>query len=355
MRNIQLMSNKKVKRFWINNDVEQKMWVEESTIPEGWKKDRLPVTEETKQNLKAAKQNLVHVHNNSESRIIHIEELQLYLDMGYERGRGNLSEEGLKNIQESRRRFFDENPHWVGPTSWKKGRETWNKGLPMSDEAKQKLSEKKQGLTLSEEAKQQKKLNEINTRIQNSGSLEESYKQAQQKRSDTISKLIEDNSNYIQDIVKKGFKTKMLNGTYQSSKPEELFYSRLLEIFDEQDIIRQYLDKGRYPYHCDFYIKSLDLFIELNLTWFHGGHPFNKDSEEDIARLNHLMSKQAYYISSKTGKVKKNSYFDAVKCWTQRDPAKLQLAIQNNLNYIVIYKETEIDDFFERIQIKTSK
>ena len=97
------------------------------------------------------------------------------------------------------------------------------------------------------------------------------------------------------------------------------------------------------------------MFIELNLTWFHGGHPFNKDSEEDIARLNHLMSKQAYYISSKTGKVKKNSYFDAVKCWTQRDPAKLQLAIQNNLNYIVIYKETEIDDFFERIQIKTSK
>ena len=29
----------------------------------------------------------------------------------------------------------------------------------------------------------------------------------------------------------------------------------------------------RYPFACDFYISSLDLFIECNYHWTHGGKP----------------------------------------------------------------------------------
>jgi hypothetical protein len=38
----------------------------------------------------------------------------------------------------------------------------------------------------------------------------------------------------------------------------------------------------------DIYIKSLDIFIECNFHWTHGGHWFNYNDEQDIKRLNFL-------------------------------------------------------------------
>ena len=36
----------------------------------------------------------------------------------------------------------------------------------------------------------------------------------------------------------------------------------------------------RYPFACDFYISSLDLFIECNYHWTHGGKPY-EGTEDD--------------------------------------------------------------------------
>ena len=54
----------------------------------------------------------------------------------------------------------------------------------------------------------------------------------------------------------------------------------LISVCGEDDIIRQY-NSERYPFSCDFYIKSLDVFIEYQGFWSHNVHPYNPDSEED--------------------------------------------------------------------------
>lgn len=65
--------------------------------------------------------------------------------------------------------------------------------------------------------------------------------------------------------------SKRLHGTFNISQPEEDFYNNLIQLFSKDNIIRQYNTRlfensERYPFACDFYIKSLDLFIELNLS-----------------------------------------------------------------------------------------
>lgn len=84
--------------------------------------------------------------------------------------------------------------------------------------------------------------------------------------------------------------TKRANNTFNTSAQEENFYLELLKVFDETDILRQYKDP-RYPFNCDFYIKSEDLFIELNLNWTHGDHPFNENNTRDLERKNLLIEK----------------------------------------------------------------
>lgn len=68
------------------------------------------------------------------------------------------------------------------------------------------------------------------------------------------------------DIIKnKEYETKRKRGTFNASKPEDIYYSHLVEKYGADDVIRQYKDE-RYPFACDFYIKSKDTFIELNLN-----------------------------------------------------------------------------------------
>lgn len=74
------------------------------------------------------------------------------------------------------------------------------------------------------------------------------------------------------------------NNSFPSNKEEDSFYNLLLQIFPKEDIERQYSD-SRYPFNCDFYIRSLDLFIELNFHFTHGFHPFNSNSKEDQIQL----------------------------------------------------------------------
>ena len=119
------------------------------------------------------------------------------------------------------------------------------------------------------------------------------------------------------------------NGTFKSTKAEDRFYSLLLEKYAPEDVLRQYKD-SRYPFNCDFYIKSEDLFIEINLHWTHGFRPYNP---EDSECQNQLLEWQE---KAKTSQFYKN----AIETWTVRDVKKLQVARENNLNYKVIYENT---------------
>lgn len=134
-----------------------------------------------------------------------------------------------------------------------------------------------------------------------------------------------------QETLRKISESKHKNGTHNTSKPEEELYSMLCDHYGSDDVFRQYNLDDRYPYNCDFYIKTLDLFIELNATWLHGGSWFDIESEEHIAKLQFWMSKG------------KPMYDRGVEIWAMYDIKKRECAKKNNLNYVVLW-DTKLSD-----------
>lgn len=96
----------------------------------------------------------------------------------------------------------------------------------------------------------------------------------------------------------------------------------MCEIFGCDNVIYQYRDELRYPFNCDFYVKNLDYFIELQGYWTHGKFPFKKDDPKCIEKLD---------------KWKKKGFNDAIHNWTIRDVLKRNTAIANKLTYIEIF------------------
>lgn len=121
--------------------------------------------------------------------------------------------------------------------------------------------------------------------------------------------------------------TKRKNNTFNSSRKEDELYSLLCNKYGVTNIIRQYSEE-RYKYNCDFYIKSLDTFIELQGMWTHGKHPYNQDSIEDQVTL------QKWQSRADNGS---RFYKNAIKVWTVSDPEKRKKAKENNLKYIEVF------------------
>ena len=147
-------------------------------------------------------------------------------------------------------------------------------------------------------------------------------------------------------IVKKRNITKLKNKSFNKSSVEENFYNKLLTIFNKKDIYRQYNTKiyensNRYPFNCDFYIKSLDLFIEINNHWTHGGHLFNDKNQEDINKVN------KWTKLAETSKFYKLAKY----VWTKSDIKKNHTAKQNNLNYISLYSLNDINNFLNNLEV----
>lgn len=140
------------------------------------------------------------------------------------------------------------------------------------------------------------------------------------------------------DVVQnKIYCTKKKNHTVNSSKSEQRVNEMLIARFGKSDVIHQYKHDIRYPFICDFYIVSLDLFIELNAHWSHGGHWFGMCSD-DFIKLSQWQQKVDQ---------KHSFYYEAaIHTWTVRDVKKRQTAIKNNLNYVVFWKN-DLSDFIE--------
>lgn len=122
------------------------------------------------------------------------------------------------------------------------------------------------------------------------------------------------------------YNTMKVNKSFNKSSVEEKMFVDLCDKYGENDVYRQYSDE-RYPFACDFYIPSEDLFIELNAHWTHGPHPFNELDCEDIKLLTLWKSKAT----------ETNMYAVAIDVWTRRDVLKQRVAKENNLNYLAIY------------------
>lgn len=128
----------------------------------------------------------------------------------------------------------------------------------------------------------------------------------------TLSKIL-----LSKEIKDKINNTKRKNHTFNTSKIETESYKLLKEKYP--DVVYQY-KSDVYPFICDFYIPSLDLYIECNYHWTHGGKPF-ENNEDDQAIVKKWKDKQSLY------------YNIAINTWTVRDPHKREIAKQNHLNY----------------------
>ena len=145
------------------------------------------------------------------------------------------------------------------------------------------------------------------------------------------------NKEWVKNNVKKQYESKKKNGTLNSSKIEQICFEKLKNIFI--DTVHNYRDV-RYPFDCDFYIPSKDLFIELNFHWTHGNVPFDKNNEDHIRKLEEWKRKsKEINFKEQTKKFYKN----AIQTWTIRDVKKLKTFQYNNLNYKIFYKEEDFN------------
>lgn len=131
------------------------------------------------------------------------------------------------------------------------------------------------------------------------------------------------------EVNDKRIKTKRENNSFNVSLPEYRLGEKLRFIFGDADVFHNY-KSDVYPFMCDFYIKSRDLYIELNAHWSHGGHWY---TESDAAVIAGWKSKYG---------------LTAGQTFSVRDVIKRNTARDNNLNYIVFWK-TDLSDFNEWI------
>ena len=147
-------------------------------------------------------------------------------------------------------------------------------------------------------------------------------------------------SNEIQEKI---YNTKLLNNSFNISYQEDVCFDLLKEKYS--DCIRQY-KSDLYPYNCDFYIPSLNLYIEYNGSHYHHYHPFDINDDNDINELNRLKEKAENSNAHKNGK--KSQYDNIIYTWTILDLKKRNIAQQNNLNYIEFWNINEVKEWINK-------
>jgi hypothetical protein len=145
----------------------------------------------------------------------------------------------------------------------------------------------------------------------------------------TLSNKLKEKTN-TKETQEKQYKTKKKNHSFNISKIENKSYIFLKNKYP--DVINQY-KSDLYPFNCDFYIPSLDLYIECNYHWTHGGHPYNENNKDDIETLNKWKEKDTKF------------YTNAITTWTIRDVNKRNIVKENNLNYIEFWNINELKEW----------
>lgn len=127
---------------------------------------------------------------------------------------------------------------------------------------------------------------------------------------------------------------------FNQSSYELMVFCELVERFGKHDVWYQYglhpYDE-RYPYSCDFYIKSLDLFIEVNAHYSHGNHWYDATNHEDVARRTHLLES-----NSRKSRM-------AVKTWCVSDVEKRTKAKSSGIRYLVFWDGTQRQENHKRV------
>lgn len=146
----------------------------------------------------------------------------------------------------------------------------------------------------------------------------------------------------LPETKRKRYETMHKNNTFHTSKDEVVLYEILVNEYGEGNVVKEYQDiryanDDGYMFKCDFYIKPLDVFIELNYHPTHGLHPFDKNNDDDNKKLSILLSNPTQWNKA------------TIDVWTIRDVQKRDIAIKNKLRYIALYPIDGYDNIIKRI------
>ena len=142
-------------------------------------------------------------------------------------------------------------------------------------------------------------------------------------------KTVEEKQSYINKMQE----TKRQNGTFNTSRKENMIYEKLKNIFPS--VQRQYKSEV-YPFACDFYIPELDLYMEFQGNWTHGGLPYQQGNPICDEQLKHWQEKSIH----------SQFYINAIDVWTQRDVEKRATAKLNNLNWIEFFSMVDFNVWY---------
>lgn len=117
------------------------------------------------------------------------------------------------------------------------------------------------------------------------------------------------------------------------SKDESKLYKLLVEKYGKDDVLKEYRNK-LYPFHCDFYIKSKNLYIEYQGYWTHGKEKFTGE-ENQLRELNNLIKKNDSVSEGK------------IQSWAFMDIVKRKIAKINKLNWIEFFNFEEFNEWYE--------
>jgi very-short-patch-repair endonuclease len=121
--------------------------------------------------------------------------------------------------------------------------------------------------------------------------------------------FIQNNLQQIQQKLQKEYITKKKNNTFNTSNIEQELGYMLKQ--DIPNILFQYKSE-EFPFSVDYYISEINLYIDLNASWTHGGKIYDENDNECIKQLSEWKEK------SKTSKFYKN----AIYTWTILDVKK---------------------------------
>ena len=119
-----------------------------------------------------------------------------------------------------------------------------------------------------------------------------------------------------------------------TSKAEMRIFEKLKQTFP--DTINHY-KSNVYPFNCDFYIPSIDTYIEYQGFYTHGNEPFDQNNCNHVNEMNELLNKGDEYSLSK------------LHIWCEQDPLKRRVAKENGLKWFEFFDEKQFDEWLEKI------
>ena len=146
-------------------------------------------------------------------------------------------------------------------------------------------------------------------------------------------------------IQEKIYNTKKKNNSFNNRSKQEIRCFELLKT-KFPDAEHSYRDEKRYPFNCDVYIPSKDLFIEFHFGFAHGSEPFDLNNQKHLQEIERCKIKQN---ETRFDGKKKKSYAEKIKVWTESDPLKLKTFIDNKLNFKIFYTEKEFLKWFKTL------